>query len=466
MQQNRDAADDSANYPEFNRDRSLTKMNETGYTHLNQQIPLPDHAAKKGGQIWKYVLTVCITMLITFVLTAGIGLAVLSIVKPDLIRSENGDRLSFSFKADPETQKALAKLQAVYDAVNKSYFEELSDAELIEAMTRGLVNELDNPYTMYLTAEQNKQIEESMSGDYSGIGAFVGLNKDGLVEITEVIEGSPAEAAGIMVGDLFMAVDGVDVTGFNDITSVAVLVRGPEGTTVDLTLFRPSINGNITVTATRKRITTASVAHRQLTDTIGYIQVRDFSQNVSKNFIAAIEDLEAAGVRHLVIDLRNNTGGMASEVIDMLDYLLPTATIATLKGRDNGKPFEATWRSDRMTGVPDSMRYAILTNGITASASELFAGCLRDYGKAVIIGEQTFGKGSGTITITLEDGSAVNLTNFLYYLPGGESIEGVGLTPDQVVALPEDARGISLNRLTIDQDTQLFAAITALEKLE
>jgi carboxyl-terminal processing protease len=112
------------------------------------------------------------------------------------------------------------------------------------------------------------------------------------------------------------------------------------------------------------------------------------------------------------------------------------------------------------------MRYAILTNGITASASELFAGCLRDYGKAVIIGEQTFGKGSGTITITLEDGSAVNLTNFLYYLPGGESIEGVGLTPDQVVALPEDARGISLNRLTIDQDTQLFAAITALEKLE
>ncbi|MDW7659656.1 MAG: hypothetical protein SCM11_21005, partial [Bacillota bacterium] len=181
-------------------------MNETGYTHTTQQTPSQTPVTGKGRQVWKYVLTVCITMLITFVLTAGIGLAVLSIVKPDLIQTDSGDRLSFSFTANPETQKALAKLQAVYDAVNDSYFEELSDAELIEAMTRGLVNELDNPYTMYLTAEQNQQIEESMSGDYSGIGAFVGLNKDGLVEITEVIEGSPAEAAGILVGDLFMAV--------------------------------------------------------------------------------------------------------------------------------------------------------------------------------------------------------------------------------------------------------------------
>lgn len=441
-------------------------MQETGYTPQTSLTPDQAPPAPKGRQVWKYILTAGIAMLITFALTVGIGLAILNALKPDLGGTDSGDRLSFSFASDPETQKALAKLQTVYAAVNESYFEALSDAELIEAMTRGLVNELDNPYTMYLTAEQNRQIEESMSGDYSGVGAFVGLNKDGLVEITEVIENSPAEAAGIQVGDLIIAVDGADVTRLNDVTAVAVLVRGEEGTTVELTLYRPSIDDNVTLTATRKRITSASVAHRQLTDTIGYIQVRDFSQNVSDNFIAAVEDLEAAGVRHLVVDLRNNTGGMASEVIDMLDYLLPTATIATLKGRENGRPFEAAWRSDRVAGVPETMRYAILVNGITASASELFAGCLRDNGKAVIIGEQTFGKGSGTITVELDDGSAVNLTNFLYYLPGGESIEGVGLAPDQVVELPEDARGISLNRLTIEQDTQLFAAITALETLD
>ena len=433
----------------------------------NDALPSPEQPRPKRP-VWTYVLTAGITMLVTFALTVGIGLAVLSVINPDFLKpaADSQDRLSFSFEPDPDTQTALAKLQSVFDAIDESYYKELSDAEMIEAMARGLVNEMDSPYTMYLTAEQNRQIEESMSGDYSGIGAFVGLNKDGLVEITEIIENSPAEEAGIMVGDLFMAVDGQDVTAYEDITSVAALVRGEEGTPVELTFFRPSLNDNVTVKATRRRITTASVAYRPLTDTIGYIQVREFSQNVAKNFIAAIEDLESQGVRHLVVDLRNNTGGMASEVIDMLDYLLPRATIATLQGRDNGKPFQSSWDSDKVMGVPATMRYAILVNGITASASELFAGCLRDYGLATLVGEQTYGKGSGTISFALADGSAINVTNFLYYLPSGVSIEGTGLAPDQEVLLPEEAQGISLNRLTIEQDTQLFAALAELEKLD
>jgi carboxyl-terminal processing protease len=208
------------------------------------------------------------------------------------------------------------------------------------------------------------------------------------------------------------------------------------------------------------------VAYRKLTDDVGYIMVREFSHNVSQNFFLALKDLQKSGARHLVIDLRNNTGGMASEVIAMLDYLLPTATLATLKGREDGQFFESDWRSGEKVFVPETMRYAILINEITASASELFAGCLRDYDKAVLIGEQTFGKGSGTITIKLADGSAVNLTNFLYYLPGGESIEGVGLEPDEIVRLPEEVMGTSISKLTLEQDTQLFAALSALEQLK
>ncbi len=411
-------------------------------------------------------MTALVSVVVTFALTAGIGLAVLKTMGYGVLQQTQGDRLSFSFPADPETEKALAKLQTIYGAVTGNYYEALSDADLVAAMARGLVNELDNPYTMYLTTEQNQQIADSMSGNYSGIGAFVGLNRDGLVEITEIIENSPAEDAGIMVGDLFIAVDGRDVTQFKDITAVAALVRGVEGSAVELTFFRPAENKNITVEATRRRITTASVAYRPLTDTVGYVQVRDFSQNVSQNFIQAIEALEENGAQHLIIDLRNNSGGLATEVIDMLDYLLPKATIATLKGRNNGEPFESSWQSGSSSGVPETMRYAILINEITASASELFAGCLRDYGKAYLIGEQSFGKGSGTITINLDDGSAVNLTNFLYYLPSGISIEGTGLMPDQQVSLPEDARGLSLNRLTIEQDTQLFVALEVLAQLE
>ena len=141
----------------------------------NGALPSPEQP-RPNRPVWTYVLTAGITMLVTFALTVGIGLAVLSVINPDFLKpaADSQDRLSFSFEPDPDTQTALAKLQSVFDAIDKSYYTELSDAEMIEAMARGLVNEMDSPYTMYLTAEQHRQLEESMSGDYSGIGAFVG----------------------------------------------------------------------------------------------------------------------------------------------------------------------------------------------------------------------------------------------------------------------------------------------------
>lgn len=434
------------------------------YVDPGQQQPAVRSKSKRSGGM--LVLAIVLTMVLTFSMTAGIGLILWHRLAQPEQGSIDADRLSFSFSPDPDTEAALEKLQTVYRAVNERYFEELSDAELLEAMTRGLVNELDNPYTFYLSAEENEQIEESMSGQYSGIGAFVAINKENLVEVTELIENSPAEAADILIGDVFVEVNGQDVTQLNDINAVAALVRGPEGTTVDLVLYRPALNDQVAVTVERRKITTASVAHRMLEESIGYVQVREFSQHVSDNFISAVDDLVSQGADHLVIDLRNNSGGLATEVIDMLDYLLPRATLATVRGRDDGQPFEVSWDSDKQMGVPETMRYAVLVNTFSASASELFSGCLRDYEKAVLIGEQTFGKGSGTITIPLEDGSAINLTNFLYYLPKGLSIEGVGLEPDQTVSLPDEARSISINRLTREQDTQLSAAIEWLENLE
>lgn len=434
------------------------------YVDPGQQQPAVRSKSKRSGGM--LVLAIVLTMVLTFSMTAGIGLILWHRLAQPEQGSIDADRLSFSFSPDPDTEAALEKLQTVYRAVNERYFEELSDAELLEAMTRGLVNELDNPYTFYLSAEENEQIEESMSGQYSGIGAFVAINKENLVEVTELIENSPAEAADILIGDVFVEVNGQDVTQLNDINAVAALVRGPEGTTVDLVLYRPALNDQVAVTVERRKITTASVAHRMLEESIGYVQVREFSQHVSDNFISAVDDLVSQGADHLVIDLRNNSGGLATEVIDMLDYLLPRATLATVRGRDDGQPFEVSWDSDKQMGVPETMRYAVLVNTFSASASELFSGCLRDYEKAVLIGEQTFGKGSGTITIPLDDGSAINLTNFLYYLPKGLSIEGVGLEPDQTVSLPDEARSISINRLTREQDTQLSAAIEWLENLE
>lgn len=230
-------------------------------------------------------------------------------------------------------------------------------------------------------------------------------------------------------------------------------------------MYRPSESKDIKFTVIRKKIASVSVKSKMLTPTIGYVQIREFSAGVSQQFIAAMDSLQAQGAKNIVFDMRNDSGGLATEVIAMLDYLLPEGTIATIKGRKDGEPFAESWTSNAAMGVPATMRYAILTNGMTASASELFSGCLRDYDKAWLIGEQTFGKGSGTNSYNLADGSAVNITTFLYYLPKGSSIEEVGLTPDQPVTLPETSAGLSIYQMTLEQDTQLGAAISYLETL-
>lgn len=432
------------------------------YRHA-ESAPEPQPAAGIRSSSWKYVLTVLITMLLTATLTISIGAIVLFGMQD---KEPAESVLSLTFEDDEATRTALDKLKTVYAKVNADFYKEMTDAELLEAMTKGLADELGNRYTMYLTAEQYSQINEDMSGNYVGIGAFVALNKDGLVEITEVIAGGPAEEAGILPGDLFFEVDGTDVTAMNDTTSVVALVRGDAGTSVDIVMYRPSASKNVSFSVVRRAITTASVNSKMLTATIGYVQVKQFSAGVAENFINAVDALQAEGATDIIFDMRNNSGGYANEVISMLDYLLPEAVIASIKGRKDGKAYTTSWDSDAKMGVPANMRYAILINSMTASAAELFSGCLRDHDKALLIGEQTYGKGSGTQTFEMADGSAINLTTFLYYLPDGESIEEVGLAPDQAVTLPDEAAGKAISQLTLEQDTQLSAALKYLENLD
>jgi len=435
------------------------------YQHRdNHSQEIPAASGHAPSRIWSTVLTVLITAFVTFSLTIGLGAAVLSAVgltgltgTLDLIPGLN--------TSDPETSAAVRKLREVFRLVDEDFVNDLSDAEMVEAMARGLISELDNPYTYYLSSEQNKQIAESMSGNYSGIGAVVSMNKDGLVEIVELTPGSPALEAGVRIGDIFLKVDGQDVSDIKDTNSLAVLVRGQEGSSVEIVFYRPSTREEVKLQIMRKRIVSTSVASRMLEPGIGYVQIREFSNGVSDQFKTAVERLKSEGASHLVIDLRNNGGGLATEVLDMLDYLLPEVEMTRFVGRKDGRAFTDIKTSDKEVGIPASMRFAILTNGMTASASELMAGCLHDHDLAWLVGEQSFGKGSGTVTFGLEDGSAVNLTNFLYYLPDGESIEGKGLTPDEPVSLPEALKGQSLALIDPAMDTQLQAGIDHLRRL-
>ena len=429
-----------------------------------ESLDVTQPPVRHRGSAGKYILTALISMILTFALTVSGGVLVYlnaGHLLPGLSTTATG--LNLGFADNEQNRAALAKLQAVYTDLDQNYYKDLSDSEIIEAMTRGLVNEMDSPYTMYLDATQTKQIAESMSGNYGGIGAIVAFNENKLVEITEIIPKSPAEESGLLVGDLFLKVNGKSVENLKDTTEIAVLVRGEQGTSVELEMYRPSTGKTFTVSAIRRQITSASVSHKMLNDTIGYVRISEFSNGVAEQFRLAVDDLQAKGAKDIVFDLRNNSGGLATEVIDMLDYLLPAAEIASIEGRNTGKPFKESWTSAASQGVPPTMHYAVLINQFSASASELFSGCLRDHKLARLIGEKSFGKGSGTITFNLADGSSLNVTNFLYYLPGGECIEGLGLTPDQIVELPESAVGKSVLQLTAEEDTQLTAGIDYLK---
>jgi carboxyl-terminal processing protease len=442
-------------------------MNETQqYQHYSANAE-PQPPATARPQFWKYTLTALVAAFLTFCLTAFGGFMLyVFLSEQGIINADRQTSNNISFAADEDTVEAVQKLRTVLKLLGDNYYEKLTDAQLLEAMTSGLVDEIGSRYTMYLTKEQNDQLNSSMSGEYVGIGALVTINKNGMAEITEILADSPAQEAGIHAGDVFVQVNETDVTAIDAIEEVAIIVKGEAGTDVKLVMYRASEGRNIEFTVTRRKITNAALSYKMLDNGLGYVQIRDFSQGVARQFEAAVKDLTAQGAEHIVFDMRNNSGGRADEVIEMLDFLLPKSTIATVRGRSNGKEFSETWDSDASMGVPDTMRYALLINGNTASAAELFSGCLRDNGKGYLIGEQSFGKGSGTQTYQLDDGSAINVTIFLYYLPNGESIEEIGLEPDLEVELPAEVAGLSISQLTIEQDTQLAAAIQYLTNLD
>lgn len=439
-----------------------------------RQSPVYGDRSDNGNCFWKILFAVILTAAITFALTAGAAyMLYLRQTEPAPQQKKPGTAMRIStvaqpqeglqFSNDPETVEALRKLVDVYTILKENYYEEFSEAELLEKMAEGLANAMGSQYTYYLTKEVNEQVEESMSGEYSGIGAVVEETSKSYFRIADLIQGSPALDAGLRIGDVIEKAAGMEAQAFNDVKHLASVIRGEEGTDVALTIFRESENRRFDVTITRSKIKNANIRSRMLTDGIGYIQITEFSHNVSRNFIDAVDELVAKGAKRIVFDLRNNGGGLADECVAMVDYLTDDQIVAKIQGRRDGSAFSHEWTSDAKVGVPDDMSYAILINNNTASASELFSGALHDYGKATLVGEQSFGKGVGTLTYVLDDGSAVQVTNFEYFLPNGENIQDVGLAPDVVVTLPEDAAGLPITMLTPEMDTQLAKAIEILE---
>lgn len=379
------------------------------------------------------------------------GLAVMGIVWAGVTgvqyyQRQSAGRLGERYAAIEEKLDKIDKI-IDYNYLNQ---ENIDLDKLEQGIYAGYVAGLEEDYTTYYTPEEFASVMESSSGKYSGIGAYVSQNMStGIITIVKPFEGAPAAEAGILKDDILYAVEGEEVTG-EDLNMVVARLKGEEGTAVNVTIYRASEDQYIDFEVTRAVVNVPTVSYKMLDDQIGYIQISEFEQVTAEQFAAAVDDLEAQGMKSLIFDLRDNGGGLLDSVCDILDTVLPKELLVYTEDKDGNRKEEWAMDDDRIN-VP----MAVLVNGNTASASEIFTGALKDYDEAEIIGTTTFGKGIVQSIIPMADGSAIKLTSAKYYTPSGVCIHGTGIEPDQVVEYDREA----------EEDNQLQAAVDYLNSV-
>lgn len=347
-----------------------------------------------------------------------VSIAVLFVVLIIVVFSEFYNGFGGIFIKDVES-----KANFIEEIIHQTYYKDVDNETLTDGIYDGIVGSLGDPYSDYYTPEEYQQLIIDNTGNYSGIGASLQKDLDtGLVYVVYVYDGVPAEKAGIRAGDILVSVDGqkgVDMP----LDAFVRLIRGEAGSTVEIVYERDE--KEYTVTVTRDSITLPSVDYRMVTDEVGYIRISDFTVSTPDAFREALEDLKSQGMTSVIFDLRDNPGGMVDSVTEILDEILPKGTTVYMEDK-NGK--RTTYTSDDAKCL--KMPIALLINGNSASASEIFAGAIRDFKYGTLIGTQTYGKGVVQITLPLSDGSAVKLTVSQYFTPSGECIDGVGISPD------------------------------------
>ena len=362
-------------------------------------------------------------------------------------------RFNTKVQAVKEKAEKYERLEALDSYVRGHFYQkELDEGALMDGILKGYVAGLDDPYSYYLNDEEYAALMDKESGKQVGIGVTVQPTEDGYLDIVYVEEGSPAEDGKLMEHDLIVAVEGEDVAQMTYQGAVDA-VRGEEGTKVKLTIRR---NGqDVDFTITRRSFDLKTVSAQLLDGHIGYIRITNFRENTDDQFQAAFEDMIANGADCLLFDVRNNGGGLVDSLQNMLDPLLPEGTIATATYQD-GTAQTIVYSDATETELP----MAVLVNGFTASAAELFAASLHDFKDVPLIGEQTYGKGVMQTTSRMADGGGLSLTVATYQTTRSECYHGVGLTPDKVVETGEET---VIADIDPDTDPQLAAGIAVLE---
>lgn len=355
----------------------------------------------------------------------------------------------------PFGMSTMAKIRQIEKTLDTYYVEDYDKELAEELMYTGLAAGVGDPYTYYLSADSLAEQMEKNSGHFVGIGVEIYAGDDGYIVVSSVTPGGPAEAAGILAEDKITEVDGESITG-KTAADVSALVKGEAGTDVTLTIFRESTGEVLEKTVTRQDIQVKTVSWRMMDDNIGYIAITNFRENTYSQFKEALDMLEAEGMEKLVLDLRNNTGGLVKSAHEIGEELLPEGIMVYTMDKDGNR--EDTLCDDVYNDVP----LVVLVNGNSASAAEILAGAIQDTGRGQLIGTTTFGKGLVQRLFTLPDGSGLNVTIQKYYTPNGTSIHGVGITPDYEMELPEEYA--QQTNIPAEADTQLQKAVEVLSE--
>lgn len=354
----------------------------------------------------------------------------------------------FGFFELASFQKVLANISVL----ERTYYESIDNSKMVDGILAGAAYSLGDPYTGYIPAEQAEEFMSDIDLDFTGIGVYISADTaDDTIVVVSAIAGSPAEAAGFVAGDKILEVSGQAVTG-GQVDEVPNMIKGEAGTPVTLKVLKNGEQTPVDVTLNRDNVKIQTVSSEMLKNKIGFIRVTQFTKNTYDEFVDQFNTLVDQGLSSLILDLRNNPGGRLDIAVNIADSFIEEGNIVyTMDKRGRKQEYKATKGAVEVPMV-------ILTNGGSASASEVVAGALRDHGKAVTLGEKTFGKGVVQSPMSYKDGSIMKVTISRYYTPNGECIDKIGIAPDVEKNMSLD-KYRNLSNLTKEEDEQLQAAI-------
>lgn len=400
---------------------------------------------EKLKRAYKIMMLIIVVALVTFVITST------------YLYNKLGSSSYVLGNVKGINSELLQKIYTMKGIIDSEYIlSDVNEDDLINGAIKGYVEGLGDDYTEYFTKEEMDDFKMDTEGEYVGIGIYMYKNTvDNTIVVLYPIENSPAEDVGLQYGDIIKKVDGIEYTG-DDFDTISTKIKGEVGTKVNIEIER---NGkNLSFEVERKNIDLYPIKHEILDNNIGYIKLPSFDENSAKEFKNIYNELAKNKLNGLVIDLRNNGGGIVDEALQIADYILEKDDIILItKDRDGNEEIEKSTKKP-IVNVP----VVVLTNENTASASEILAGALKENEKATIVGEQTYGKGVIQELISLKDGSGIKITTEEYYTPNRNKINKVGIEPDEKISLPDKVA----NSYSVDRkyDTQLQKAITILSK--